>query len=220
MSISCDPNFTFSIDGHNLTIIEVDGVNVQPLVVDQIQIFAGQRYSFILEATQTADNYWIRAQPNLGVTVFDGGLNSAILRYSSANSTADPTTTQTTSVIPLSEVNIVPLDGAAAPGTAEVGGADVLLNLNIAFNGAGLNFTINGASFLPPSVPVLLQILSGNMDATDLLPSGSVYTLPPNKVVELSMPAGAAGGPVSHYLRCSNFAMLNIILSIHSICTG
>jgi Multicopper oxidase len=42
VSISCDPNFTFSIDGHEMTIIEVDGNNVQPLVVDSIQIFAGE----------------------------------------------------------------------------------------------------------------------------------------------------------------------------------
>jgi hypothetical protein len=43
VSISCDPAFTFSIDGHQMTIIEVDGVNHQPLVVDSIQIFAGTK---------------------------------------------------------------------------------------------------------------------------------------------------------------------------------
>ena len=48
VSISCDPNWKFSIDSHLLTIIEVDGTNAQPLVVDQIQIFAGQRYSFVV----------------------------------------------------------------------------------------------------------------------------------------------------------------------------
>jgi iron transport multicopper oxidase len=31
-----------------MTIIEVEGTNVQPLVVDQIHIFAGQRYSFVV----------------------------------------------------------------------------------------------------------------------------------------------------------------------------
>lgn len=41
VSLSCDPNFTFSIDGHSMTIIEVDGVNHQPKTVNQIQIFAG-----------------------------------------------------------------------------------------------------------------------------------------------------------------------------------
>ncbi len=43
VSISCDPNFTFSIDGHNMTVIEVDGGNVQPMVVDLLQIFAGEK---------------------------------------------------------------------------------------------------------------------------------------------------------------------------------
>lgn len=196
INISCDPNYVFSIDGHNLTIIEADGVETEPLVVDSIQIYAGQRYSFILEANQTVDNYWIRADPDLGTTGFDGGLNSAILRYSGSNSTADPTTNQTTSVIPLVEADLVPLVSPGAPGTAEIGGADVLLNLDIAFSATNLNFTINGDSFVPPTVPVLLQILSGAQLATDLLPSGSVYVLPPNSVIELSMPAGAAGGPV------------------------
>ena len=48
VSLSCDPNFTFQIDGHDMTVIEVDGVNTVPQVVDAIQIFAGQRYSFVV----------------------------------------------------------------------------------------------------------------------------------------------------------------------------
>lgn len=35
----------------------VEGTNVRPLVVDEIQIFAGQRYSFVLNADQPVDNY-------------------------------------------------------------------------------------------------------------------------------------------------------------------
>ena len=57
VSLSCDPNFLFSIDGHDLTIIEADSVNTEPLVVDSIQIYAGQRYSFVLNANQQVDNY-------------------------------------------------------------------------------------------------------------------------------------------------------------------
>ena len=41
VSISCEPNFFFSIDGHQMTVIEVDGKNVQPLLIDEVQIFAG-----------------------------------------------------------------------------------------------------------------------------------------------------------------------------------
>jgi iron transport multicopper oxidase len=74
----------------------------------------------------------------------------------------------------------------------------VLINLNLVFEAAEIKFSVNGAVFNPPTVPVLLQILSGAHSAQDLLPPGSVYTLPPNKVVEVSIPAGAIGGPVSN----------------------
>ena len=48
LSMACNPNYIFSIDGHNMTIIEVDGVNHEPLPVDSLQIFTAQRYSFIV----------------------------------------------------------------------------------------------------------------------------------------------------------------------------
>jgi iron transport multicopper oxidase len=41
LSISCDPSFVFSIDSHQMTVIEVEGINVQPLIVDSLEIFAG-----------------------------------------------------------------------------------------------------------------------------------------------------------------------------------
>jgi FtsP/CotA-like multicopper oxidase with cupredoxin domain len=41
INMSCLPNYVFSIDGHNLTVIEADGVTHQPVVVDSIQIYAG-----------------------------------------------------------------------------------------------------------------------------------------------------------------------------------
>ncbi|KAF9524417.1 yellow laccase [Crepidotus variabilis] len=201
VSISCDPNFTFSIDGHTMTIIEVDSINVQPLTVDSIQIFAGQRYSFVLNANQAVSNYWIRANPNVGTTGFAGGINSAILRYWGAT-VADPTTTSTSNT-PLVESNLHPLANAGAPGTPTPGAVDVPLNLDIKFGAGanGLKFTVNDATFTPPNVPVLLQILSGARTAQELLPAGSVYTLPPNKVVEISIPGGTTGFPHPFHLH-------------------
>ena len=49
---------------------------------------------------------------------------------------------------------------------------------------------------MPPPVPVLLQIMSGK-NVSDLAPPGSIYGLGANKSVELTIPAGAIGGPVS-----------------------
>jgi iron transport multicopper oxidase len=60
----------------------------------------------------------------------------------------------------------------------------------------GATFTVNGASYDFPSVPVLLQILNG-ANVSELVPAGSIYGLEANKSVEISIPGGAAGGPVS-----------------------
>ncbi|KAF7795688.1 hypothetical protein EIP86_006853 [Pleurotus ostreatoroseus] len=198
----------FPIDGHNMTVIEVDGTNHEALTVDSLTIYAGQRYSFILTADQAVDNYWIRANPGTGITQgFAGGINSAILRYTGANET-EPTTNETTSTNPLSESNLVPLTNAAAPGDPVVGGVDYALNLNITFDGPNLDFLVNSVSFVPPTVPVLLQILSGTQSAQDLLPSGSVYSLPSNSTIEISMPAGAAGGPHPIHLHGHTFSVV------------
>ena len=56
---------------------------------------------------------------------------------------------------------------------------------------------MNNVTFIPPNVPVLLQILSGVTDPSELLPKGSIYGLGSNKSVEITIPAGALGGPVS-----------------------
>ncbi|KAG6886948.1 hypothetical protein C0992_001529, partial [Termitomyces sp. T32_za158] len=171
------------------TIIEVDGVNHKPLTVDSIHIFAGQRYSVIVKANQPIANYWVRAKPNIGPTTFAGGLNSAILHYKGADKT-DPETISTLSN-PLNETDLHPLDNPGAPGGC--GPADITYYLDIQL--VKDVYTINNATFIPPTVPVLLQILSGAHSARDLLPEGSVYVVPPNKTVELIIPGGVEGSP-------------------------
>ncbi|KAF8214820.1 laccase 1 [Mycena galopus ATCC 62051] len=207
VSMSCDPNFIFTIDNHTMTIIEADGTNTQPLEVDEIQIFAGQRYSFILDANQAVDNYWIRTVADGGTAGFDNGINSAILRYIGANDT-DPTTNATTSTAALVETDLHPLVATAVPGTAVAGGADVTMNLVISLDFTTFEFEINGDTFTPPTVPVLLQILSGAQTATDLLPTGSVFTLPSNSVVEISIPGGTPGAPHPFHLHGHNFFVI------------
>ncbi|KAJ7130380.1 laccase 1 [Mycena epipterygia] len=207
VSLSCDPNFIFTIDSHTFTIIEVDSVNHAPLLVDSIQIFAGQRYSFVLTANQPVNNYWIRTVANGGTAGFDNGINSAILRYVGAP-VEDPATNVTTSVIPLVETNLHPVGQPLVPGLPVPGGADVTLNLVITLDFTTFKFSINGAEFIPPTAPVLLQILSGAQSATDLLPTGSVYVLPPNKVIEISIPGGTPGAPHPFHLHGHNFHVI------------
>lgn len=201
ISIACDAYHNFSIDGHRLTVIEVDGENHEPATVDNIQIFPGQRYSFVLTATQPVNNYWVRALSSSGVgsSGFTGGLNSGILRYQGAPD-ADPTTTNSTGVV-LTESMLHPLENPGAPGLPFPGGADEVLNLTLGFN-LPATFFMNDTQYIPPTVPVLLQILSGAQSPQDLLPPGSVYTLPINKTIEINFFGNATpGGPHPFHLH-------------------
>lgn len=209
IAMTCDPNFLFSIDGHNFTVIEADGVLTEPLVVDELRIFAGQRYSVVLVADKPVDNYWIRSLPNITNATFEGGMNSAILRYMGA-SKVDPITSNTGAKIPLKEEDLHALINPGAPGIPEYGKADINLNLNV--TNVGGTFYVNGVPFRSPTVPVLLQILSGAQEPSNLLSNGSVIILEANKVVELTLSTSGLGGPVCHFhpFETSNYIWSNV----------
>ncbi|KAF8058520.1 yellow laccase [Lyophyllum atratum] len=212
ISIACDSNYLFSIDGHSFLVIEADGQNVRPYKADKIQIFAAQRYSFVLLANQKVDNYRVRALPNNGrgdlPLNFNGGINSAILRYKGAKA-VDPTSTAAKGGKLLNESELRPLLlDARAPGVPRLGAADVNINLDIKVDVPTLSFTINGKAYKNPQVPVLLQILSGAKSAQELLPSGSIFTLPRNKVIEITMPGGADSGPHPFHLHGHTFSVI------------
>ena len=61
--------------------------------------------------------------------------------------------------------------------------------MDFSFNGT--DFFINNHTFVPPTVPVLLQILSGAQSPQDLMPADSIYALPINSSIEISFPAAA-----------------------------
>jgi iron transport multicopper oxidase len=96
----------------------------------------------------------------------------------------------------LDESNLHALGSTSVPGNHTLGEADVNLFLDIDFIPPN-TLTVNGAKFVPPTAPVLLQILSGTKTAQDLLPPGSVYVLPRNAVIEVTIPGGSGGAPVS-----------------------
>lgn len=209
LGLSCDPSYNFTIDGHTMTIIEADGVETVPQTVDRLPVYAGQRYSVVVHANQPVANYWVRAQPNLGNQSFVDGLNQAILRYKGAPE-EDPTSSAGSSVLPFNEAMLASLMSIPVPGVPEIGKADISINL-VAGNVNGL-FTINNVTFHSPPTPVLLQMLSGAQHPSDLLPNGSVYELPPNKVVEITIPeTGAApGGPHPMHLHGHKFAVVRV----------
>ncbi|GFN91552.1 multicopper oxidase [Plakobranchus ocellatus] len=74
-----------SIDQHTMTVIASDGHPVEPVVADILNVFAGERYDFILYAdkTTTLRNYWIRAR-GLGDCSVKRAHQVALLKYAGA----------------------------------------------------------------------------------------------------------------------------------------
>ncbi|KAH9946367.1 phenoloxidase [Epithele typhae] len=207
ISISCDAHHVFSIDMHHLMIIEADAHNTLPHIVNSIDFFAGQRYSVVLDANQEVGNYWIRANPNKGTIGFENGYNSAILRYEGAPE-EEPTTALEVGNA-LHEADLRPLVPQPAPGLPFAGGVDLALN----FVATSLNnkFYINNATFNPPTVPVLLQLISGAKTVNELMPASSIYSLPPNATIEISLPVGMTGqigAPHPWHLHGHSFAVV------------
>ncbi|KAJ2924931.1 hypothetical protein H1R20_g12182, partial [Candolleomyces eurysporus] len=186
ISLSCDANFIFSIDKHKLVVIEADGESTVPTKpVDAVQIFAGQRYSFVLHANQEISNYWIRANPNLAPlnNVFEDGVNSAILRYAGAQP-VEPPFSEPPSLKLLKETDLHPLINPRAPGLPHINGSDFDKTFKVDFQDN--RFLINKESWKAPSAPILLQILSGK-NASELMPQGSIVHLKRNQVVQLEI---------------------------------
>ncbi|KAF9941682.1 hypothetical protein BGZ75_002844 [Mortierella antarctica] len=86
-------DFQFSIDNHTMTVIEADGVDMQPVDVQRLPIHVAQRYSVLVLANQIVGNYWVRATMNTNCFNTDNpALDEhikAIIRYEGAPSTQE-----------------------------------------------------------------------------------------------------------------------------------
>nr|CDJ79884.1 benzenediol:oxygen oxidoreductase [Coprinus comatus] len=215
VSLACETSYLFGIDGHQLQVIETDGQNTVPVVVDKLRIFAGQRYSFVLDANQNIDNYWVRSLPANGmpklVAGYEGGINSAILRYRGAP-ISDPQTNDNQNLILLEEAKLVPAQDPFPPGNPTAGGADFNVTLNFVLDvdlaSGEPQFKLNDKVYRPPSVPILLKILSGARRPEELLPEGNLFSVPRDKVIEVTVPGGIAAGPHPMHLHGHTFSVV------------
>ncbi|KAF9700228.1 hypothetical protein EKO04_001632 [Ascochyta lentis] len=115
--------YKFYIDGHELEVINMDFTNIVPYKTNIVNIQIGQRYMVLVKASQTAGNYWMRADNQAACSRTTQALDiKGIVRYAGAeNATAAPTTTAynyTTecvdeplaSLIPMAKLNAFPSD--------------------------------------------------------------------------------------------------------------
>lgn len=71
--------FNVAVDGHTLTVVEVDGAPTQPLETDTVDLNSGQRVSVVLSANHSSGTFVIRVKVRARSGVREG---HALLKYS------------------------------------------------------------------------------------------------------------------------------------------
>ncbi|EGF81564.1 hypothetical protein BATDEDRAFT_19293 [Batrachochytrium dendrobatidis JAM81] len=107
--------FEFSIEDHELSIIEVDGEDVEPYPAPVIPIAAAQRYAFLFTTKNTTDfNFRIRA--DMDMSMFDNppdtlnGFVNATLQYSPDAPMFEDENAEELDASLFDETKLVPLD--------------------------------------------------------------------------------------------------------------
>ncbi|KAK1091678.1 laccase, multicopper oxidase, benzenediol:oxygen oxidorectuctase [Friedmanniomyces endolithicus] len=95
INMSVDNYIRVSLDGHAMQVMTTDFIPCKPFSVNSLLLGIGQRYDVVINANQTAGNYWFRA--NVATDCLSGNnfYGRAIWSYSSVNP-GTPTTSANT----------------------------------------------------------------------------------------------------------------------------
>ncbi|KAF5365986.1 hypothetical protein D9758_006659 [Tetrapyrgos nigripes] len=193
--------FTFSIDKHELTVIEIDGISHKPITVEGFEVFAGQHKASLLMDEEN---------------VF------AVLHYIGALESADPkgkpkrlkamtsaVTMETKEIIldkggikTLKESNLHPLFNMEAPGGS--GPADQVIDQN-----SMLEWTVNNVRYQPPNLPMLPNIIANNFTSpSQFSPSENTIVLERDQVIELHIHGSVNGHTHPFHLHGHVFSVV------------
>ncbi|KAK4211143.1 Cupredoxin [Rhypophila decipiens] len=156
-------------EGHNITILEVDGIYTQPAEADMIYLSAAQRCSFLLTTrNSTTENFPIVA--SMDTTLFDQlpeDLNYNVtgwLVYDSKEPLPEPAILYE-DFDPFDDMTLIPWDNEPL-----LGEPDRIITLDVIMDnlGDGANYAFfNNITYVSPRVPSLYTALNAGELATD-----------------------------------------------------
>ncbi|CAG8492805.1 9033_t:CDS:2 [Dentiscutata erythropus] len=187
--------YTFSIDGHKMKVIEVEGTYVEPFEVTTLPLHIAQRYSVIVEADQDEKDYWIRATmsseclPSDNLTInHDSKINynvTAILSYEGSSSGGSPDSqAYTDDVTPCRNLDsklIKPL--TANPPKDATQSISYTVSFGASPEGV-VEALMNNSTYVPDyNNPTTQKIMTENMEVKDLSSSQNAVGLNDDKGV-------------------------------------
>lgn len=198
--------YEFSIDNHNMRVIEVDGVDT--LLSDEInslRINVAQRYSVVVIANQNSGNFWIRARSlfmnpwtSLPKGQFPKGYNPNVFSIITYSNTAKeiPLSQPWAQINRLNEMKLIPYNSQQINLTPYMSFlvqfgiyntlTDPVVKAYVSIN----NGTYN--SYTVPKIATLYQIANGTSVA-NLSKNLNAISVPGNKLIEIKIINADAG---------------------------
>ncbi|KAF2165202.1 multicopper oxidase [Zasmidium cellare ATCC 36951] len=202
----------FWIEGHNMTIIEVDGVYTEPAEAEMIYITAAQRYGFIVEAkNDTSANFAMVG--SMDTDLFDSfspDLQYNVtgwLVYDQSKDLPEPAVLDSWDA-QFDDVDLVPQDGEELYGEPAMS-FDLDLQMDNLGDGANYAF-FNGITYVRPKVPTLYSALTTGNYATNASVYGrdtNSFVLPHNAIIQIVLNSNDPGKHPFH-LHGHNFQVL------------
>ncbi|KAH9958043.1 multicopper oxidase-domain-containing protein [Russula dissimulans] len=191
--------FFFWINGHDMTIIKADSMDVQESPIDILSIAVAQRYSLIVTARNDADSNWA-IHANLDTAMFDtvpSGLQP--------NITASITYKPYAPIIDLGFVDayhdvndtaLVPI--VADPMLPKTQTIELEVSFGTVWDGTNRGM-FNGIYYVPPDLPSVLRVFQLGPNAMNQSAYGnSSFVIPHLTALEIVLKNGDTGGHPFH----------------------
>lgn len=163
--------FNFVIENHEFTIVEADGLYVEPTVVTSLDVSAGQSYSIVFTANQETGNYWIAGKVQYVTETFDATA-VAILKYEGASDSEPPRKLPAThSAWNDTSFSLAQIQGTkqrsdlVVPVPAVVDRSITIVLAQVLIDGI-FYFSVNNKTLQIPSTPYILQQTYGLLNNT------------------------------------------------------
>ncbi|KAJ2558216.1 ferroxidase fet3 [Coemansia sp. RSA 1933] len=182
--------FKFRLPGHQMRVIEADGVYTKPLEVDVVDISPGQRYSVVFTAHNTDQfNYRYNATLHSDAIPAAQGLVPRIylgdIIYKKGALFKHIPSVDESDLIWLDDINLIPLDDEPEMSVDRI----VIYNLGDAIYSTNQRlYYLNNITYAQPNVPTLYTVLTmGAMAMNKLVygPQTNALVLRHNEVIEL-----------------------------------
>lgn len=147
----------FYIEDHNLTIVEIDGVKVEPVEVDSVMLTTGQRYGVILQTKNNREkNYGMMSATNMMMRKVY--LPNWIV-YDDSKPLEAPPEIKTRELHYIDDLELRPLE--KIPRLREPDHQFEFVYKDMEYNGQHY-WTMNGTPHLSPKIPTLMTLLSSD----------------------------------------------------------